>query len=52
MSENNNKKGEDRKVLYYIFRTRRRDSKTGEVLHAKDYGLKAWRIPIYAKKAA
>lgn len=39
---------ETRKVLYYVFRTWRKHPKTGEVLWAKDYGLRAWRIPIYA----
>lgn len=31
---------------YYIFRTWRKD-RDGNILYAKDYGLKAWRIPIY-----
>lgn len=29
-----------------IFRPWRRDPKTGEKLWAKDYGLKAWPIPV------
>lgn len=36
----------DPKARYYIFRPWRR-TKDGQVLWAKDYGLKAWRIPIY-----
>jgi hypothetical protein len=36
------------KVLYYIFRAWRRHPKTGEVMWARDYGFRAWRIPIYA----
>jgi len=38
-----------KKVLYYVFRTWRRHPKTGEVLWARDYGRRAWRIPIYAQ---
>lgn len=34
------------KARYYIFRAWRR-TKDGVVLWAKDYGLKAWRIPVY-----
>jgi hypothetical protein len=34
----------------FIFRAWRRDRKTGEVLWAKDYGLKAWKIPILARR--
>lgn len=34
------------KPRYYIFRPWRR-TKSGEKLWARDYGLKAWRIPIY-----
>ena len=30
----------------FIFRTWRKDPRTGQILYAKDYGLKAWRIPI------
>lgn len=40
----------DSKPVSYIFRTWRKDPRTGEILYAKDYGLKAWRIPIYRKK--
>ena len=29
---------------HYIYRPYRTDKKTGEVLWAKNYGLKAWRI--------
>lgn len=36
----------DSNVLYYIYRASRK-SKDGSVLYAKDYGFKAWRIPIY-----
>lgn len=35
-----------------IFRPWRRDPKTGEVLWARDYGLKAWPIPVDGKDAA
>jgi hypothetical protein len=38
------------KVIGYIFRAWRRHPKTGEKLWAKDYGLRAWRIPIFAAK--
>jgi len=41
-------KSGDRAVKYYIFRAWRYDRKSGNRLYAKDYGLKAWRIPIYA----
>jgi len=37
----------NRKAAYYIFRAWRRHPQTGEILWAKDYGLRAWRIPIY-----
>ena len=30
----------------YIFRPWRRCPQTGEKLWAKDFGLKAWRIPV------
>ena len=36
---------ESRKPKYYIFRAWRMHN--GQKLWAKDYGLKAWRIPIY-----
>jgi hypothetical protein len=29
-----------------IFRAWRRDPRTGDVLWARDYGLKAWPIPV------
>ena len=32
-------------VMYYIFRTKM--TINGVTLYAKDYGLKAFRIPIY-----
>lgn len=35
-----------------IFRPWRRDPRTGEILWAKDYGLKAWPIPVDGKGAA
>ena len=35
----------NRSVAYYIFRTSM--TVNGVVLYAKDYGLKAFRIPIY-----
>ena len=38
---------ERRKPARYIFRTWR-TSRDGTRLYAKDFGLKAWRIPIYA----
>lgn len=36
---------EGRQVAYYIFRSKM--TVNGVVLYAKDYGLKAFRIPIY-----
>ncbi len=36
------------KVAFYIFRAWRKHPDTGEKLWAKDYGLHAWRIPVYA----
>jgi hypothetical protein len=36
-----------KKPLYYIFRTW--ITKNGVRLYAKDYGMKAWRIPVYGK---
>jgi len=36
----------EKKVLYYIFRATRTD-KNGNVLYARNYGLRAWRIPVY-----
>lgn len=30
----------------FIFRPWRKDSKSGEILWAKNYGLKAWKIPV------
>ena len=33
-------------VVYYIYRTTRKTS-DGSILDARDYGLRAWRIPIY-----
>lgn len=41
-------KPDDNKDCDYIYRAWRRDPKTGKVLWAKDYGLKAWRIPVPA----
>jgi|GEM_PF-1763359 len=38
---------EHRKPVRYIFRAWR-TGRDGERLWAKDYGLKAWRIPVYA----
>lgn len=34
----------------FVFRAWRTCPKTGERLWAKDYGLKAWRIPVSRKK--
>lgn len=34
-----------RQVTYYIFRTKM--TVNGVTLYAKDYGIKAFRIPIY-----
>jgi hypothetical protein len=42
------KSSTNRRPLYYIFRAWRRHPKTGEKMWARDYGLKAWRIPVYA----
>ena len=36
---------DSRPVAYYIFRTKM--TVNGVTLYAKDYGLKAFRIPIY-----
>ncbi len=33
-------------VAYYIYRATRKTA-DGSILYARDYGLKAWRIPIY-----
>ncbi len=33
-------------IAYYIYRTTRKAA-DGSILDARDYGLKAWRIPIY-----
>jgi hypothetical protein len=30
----------------YIFRAWRRDPRTGDILWARDYGFRAWRIPL------
>jgi len=30
----------------YVYRAWRRHPKTGEKLWARDYGLRAWRIPV------
>lgn len=38
-----------KRVMYYIFRAWVRDPKTGEQRWARDHGLKAWRIPVYAE---
>ena len=35
----------DREVAYYIFRAS--ITKNGTKIYAKDYGLRAFRIPIY-----
>lgn len=43
---------DDQEVDHYIFRAWRKHPKTGEILWAKKYGLRAWRIPVYKKKAA
>jgi hypothetical protein len=37
---------EDGRKYYLIFRAYRRD-KDGEVLYAKDFGIRAWPIKIY-----
>lgn len=37
-----------RRIIGYIFRAWRHHPITNEVLWARDYGKKAWRIPIYA----
>jgi hypothetical protein len=38
----------EQKVLYWIFRASR-TLKDGTVLYARNYGLKAWKIPVYKK---
>lgn len=40
MSKRKSKKG------YYIFRSSRRDSKTGKIIYASSYGKKAFKIWI------
>ncbi len=37
-----------RRVIGYVYRAWRHHPQSGEVLWAKDYGLQAWRIPVYA----
>ena len=43
-------KNSDNQPTLYVYRPWRRNPKTGKVLWAKDYGLKAWRIPIKSKE--
>lgn len=52
MREKSAEKEKGREVDHYIFRAWRKDPKTGEILWAKKYGLRAWRIPVYKDKAA
>ncbi len=42
-------KSKKRRIVGFIFRAWRY-SKDGTQLWAKDYGLKAWKIPIYEKE--
>lgn len=37
-----------KRIVGYIYRAWRLD-KAGNRLYARDYGLRAWRIPIYEK---
>ena len=37
-----------KRIVGYIFRAWRY-TKDGSILWAKDYGYKAWRIPVYEK---
>jgi hypothetical protein len=41
----NSNSSKGKQVAYYIFRTKM--TVNGVTLYAKDYGLKAFRIPIY-----
>jgi hypothetical protein len=36
----------EKKQCWGIFRTWRRHPKTNEIMYAKDYGKKAWFIPL------
>ena len=47
MPNSKNKKN-DRTISYFIFRASRMIN--GEKQYAKDYGLRAWKIPVYVKK--
>ncbi len=42
-----NTQGED-KIVNYIFRPWRKDPRNGKILWARNYGLRAWKIPICA----
>lgn len=48
VDRNNGKDGSKRKYDSgeYVFRRFRRDPRTGRVLDARWYGLKAWKIPV------
>ena len=48
----NKSKNQDDEILDYIYRAWRRDPRTGKILWAKHYGLRAWRIPIRRRPAA
>jgi hypothetical protein len=39
------------RIAYYIYRPWRKDPVSGKILWAKDYGLRAWRIPIYTNES-
>jgi hypothetical protein len=48
----NSKQNPKRPEGAVIFRPWRRDPKTGAILWAKNYGLRAWAIPVDPKPAA
>ncbi len=38
-------------IVAYIYRPYRRNPKTGAIMWARDYGRKAWKIPVLSKKS-
>lgn len=46
------KKEENKQAgITYIYRPYRRNPKTGAIMWARDYGRKAWKIPVLDKRA-
>ena len=46
------KKEENKRAgITYIYRPYRRNPKTGVIMWARDYGRKAWKIPVLDKKS-